>query len=75
MRLLFAISLVSFCALFWAVLAVARHLRGVHQLLPDPGLRVGDPLLVTRFKRPFFEHGYVARPCAFAVRAIPPLPA
>jgi len=27
MRLLFAISLVSFCALFWAVLAVARHLR------------------------------------------------
>jgi hypothetical protein len=27
MRLLFAISLVSFCALFWAVLAAARHLR------------------------------------------------
>jgi len=27
MRLLFVISLVSFCALFWAVLAAARHLR------------------------------------------------
>jgi hypothetical protein len=27
MRLLFAISLVSFCALFWASLAAARHLR------------------------------------------------
>jgi hypothetical protein len=27
MRLLLAISLVSFCALFWAVLAAARHLR------------------------------------------------
>jgi hypothetical protein len=27
MRLLFAISLVCFCALFWALLAAARHLR------------------------------------------------
>jgi hypothetical protein len=31
MRFLFAISLVSFCALFWAVLAAARHLRSRRQ--------------------------------------------
>jgi hypothetical protein len=31
MRLLFAISLVSFGALFWAVLAAARHLRAIRE--------------------------------------------
>jgi hypothetical protein len=43
MRLLFAISLACFCALFWAVLAVARHLRNRRE--PSSKPRAQRPMM------------------------------
>jgi hypothetical protein len=54
MRLLFAISLVSFCALFWAVLAAARHLRARRE-------RRGTPLQQGRLTE-IFEAGEFREP-------------
>jgi len=54
MRLLFAISLVSFCALFGAVLAAARHLRARRE-------RRGKPLQQGRLTE-IFEAGEFREP-------------
>jgi hypothetical protein len=56
MRLFFAISLVCFCALFWAVLAVARHLRTKREPASRP--RPQKPMME------IFESGEVRSPRA-----------
>jgi hypothetical protein len=54
MRLLFAISLVCFCALFWAVLAAARRLRFRREPAGEPHAQ--------RPMREIFESGDVRAP-------------
>jgi hypothetical protein len=56
MRLLFAISLVCFCALFWALLAAARHLRTRRE--PSSKRRPHKPM------REIFESGEIRSPRA-----------
>jgi len=47
MRWLFAVFLISLCALLWAAVAVARHIRrATHKLPADAGLAT-PPVVVT----------------------------